>query len=86
MSYILEEFVINEHLNNIYENLHKKEELFEIIKRIEYNHSLIHTNINKMNSLIRDKINILKLEEFISKEQKEYNKIMNEIYKFNVDK
>ena len=86
MSYILEEFVINDHLKNIHENLHKKEELFEIIKRLEYNYSLIHSNINKMNNLIRDKINILKLEEFISKEEKEYNKIMNEIYKFNVDK
>lgn len=82
--YSVEQFVINEHLNNIHENLYKKEELFEIIKRIESNFKTLHNNIQQINDMILDK-NLLKTNEKISKEQKEYNKIMNEIYKFNVD-
>jgi hypothetical protein len=83
MSYI--EPFINNFSNNINDDLYKKEELFEIIKRIENNFKIIHNNINNMNDLISDKINISKFKDFITTEQKEYNKIMNKIYKFDVD-
>lgn len=83
MSYILELFT-NNFSNNINDDLYKKEELFEIIKRIENNFKTIHNNIQQMNDMIEDK-NISQIKNVLSKEQKEYNKIMNEIYKFNVD-
>jgi hypothetical protein len=73
----MEQFV-NEDLNNI-DNLY---ELFEIIHRIENNFELLHNNIDQMNHMVCVKNS---LKENMIKEQKEYNKIMNEIYKFNVD-
>ena len=94
MNYILEPFIIDNELHIMNNNLYKREELFDILNRIEKTYKLFNNNINEMNNKFIDthiKINEQTIKIFktinddITNEEKEYNKIINELYKFNVD-
>jgi hypothetical protein len=87
----LEPFII---LNDVeYINLYKRNDLVIILNRIKKSHDVFNKNINEINAYlcVNNKMNesVLKilsnLKENIENEEKEYNKIMNDIYKFDVD-
>ena len=94
MNYIVEPFIIENDLQIINDNSYKYEELFDILVRIEKKYKLFNNNINEINIKIIDKfikpnekdIKLLKeMGDIIVNEEKEYNKIINELYKFDVD-
>ncbi len=88
--YIVDSFIMND-LESM--NLSKSKELFVILNRIKKSYILFNNNMNEMNTYLYTKTQlneyILKIlnntKENIKNQEKEYNKIMNEIYKFNVD-
>jgi mannose/fructose/N-acetylgalactosamine-specific phosphotransferase system component IIB len=94
--YIVEPFVILNDLEYIQNNRYKYDELFIISNRIKKLYNLFNKNINEINEInehlyVNNKMNeqVLKIlsnsKENIKNEEKEYNKIMNDIYKFDVD-
>jgi hypothetical protein len=91
--YIVKPFIILNELEYINNSLCKRDELIVISNRMKKAYTLFNNNMNEnykylyANKQINENtIKILNyIKENIENEEKEYNKIMNEIYKFNVD-
>lgn len=71
----------------------KSKELIVISNRIKNSYKILNNNINEINAYLyantqadEEILKILNnIKEQFDNEKKEYNKIMNEIYNFNVD-
>lgn len=92
-AYIVESVISNdlESINNI---IYKRDELFVVLNRIKKSYILFNNNINEINRFLSQNTQMKNedisrllnyLKETFDNEEKEYNKIMNEIYKFNVE-
>jgi len=76
---IIQEIVINE--------TNKYKESLNFLKKIEMLYKLINNNMNEINIFFEKNENehVIKINKNIKKKEKEYNEIINELYKFDVD-